>query len=193
MKNRPEDTGRLRIHPRKEKGELLHPRLFDEKETKKAKRKLGIRGYAGQYQQEPAPESGNIFKRHHFHYWLPDTLPDLEYIIGSWDCTFRKSADSDFVVGQTWGVAHPNKYLLGQERRKMSFVDTIAAIREQLRTWPNMRTIVVEAQANGPKIIETLQNEIPQITGWNPQNTSKEARASGGSWAARRYCTAPGR
>ncbi len=49
--------------PRTEKGDLLFPERFGQKEVDIIKVDAGSYDYAGQYQQEPAPAKGGIFKR----------------------------------------------------------------------------------------------------------------------------------
>jgi predicted phage terminase large subunit-like protein len=164
--------------PREDEGELLFPGLLDAEETKKTRRKLGERGYAGQFQQRPAPSEGAVFKEKWFKYWTDETKPKrFDYVFGSWDCTFVRSTDADYVAGQTWGVKGADCYLLGQVRRKLDFAETLEAIKEQQRHWPGMRAVLIEAKANGPAIIEVLRQKIPGLQGVNPQGDSKESRA----------------
>jgi predicted phage terminase large subunit-like protein len=166
--------------PRKEEGELLFPkRLPKEFLDKMRTKELGSRGYAGQFQQQPAPAAGAMVMKDWLEYWEPQSLPKMDFMIGSWDCTFAsKTSDADYVVGQTWGVASKNMYLLDQVRRKMSVPEMLKAIRDQNRLWPHMRAIVVEERAAGKHVMNTLAGEIHGIEGFNPQGQSKEERLS---------------
>ena len=49
--------------------------------------------------------------------------------ITSWDCAFKDTDDSDFVVGQEWGVVGSNRYLLRQIRGRWSFTETLKQMR----------------------------------------------------------------
>lgn len=164
--------------PRKAEGELLFPARLPLESLERRKVAIGSRAFACQFQQTPSPEGGSVFREAWFNYWADETLPEMDFVIGSWDCTFTKSDDSDFVVGQTWGAHGADRYLLDQTRAKMNLTDTLDAIREQARLWPGMRAVVVEVKANGPKVIKTLTHEIPNLAGFDPQNSSKEQRAN---------------
>jgi len=59
----PLTNGKVWQDPRKKEGDLLCSTRFGKKETDRAKRELGSYGYAGQYQQRPAPADGGIFKK----------------------------------------------------------------------------------------------------------------------------------
>lgn len=164
--------------PRTQEGELLFPARLSAKILAQKKRALGSRGYAGQFQQNPGTEGGTLFKEGWLNYWIPGSLPEFEYTITSWDCTFRKTDDSDFVVGQAWGVVGGDRYLLEQYREKAGLTDTLRAIREMARRVSKCRAHVVELKANGRKVIATLQREISALSGYDPQGSSKEERAN---------------
>ena len=52
--------------PRKEEGELLNPKRFNNKSITKLEKVLGIYGTAGQLQQRPSPRGGGLFKVENF-------------------------------------------------------------------------------------------------------------------------------
>jgi predicted phage terminase large subunit-like protein len=174
--------------PRTEPGELLFPKRLHQPFLDEKKVELGSRGYAGQFQQNPAPAAGAIILKKWIEYW--SDLPDLSYTIGSWDCTFgSKTSDADFVVGQTWGVDADGKcYLLDQCRLKMTVPEMIEAIKEQYRIWPGMRAVVVEKKAAGKEVIKTLETEIWGLDPYDPKDQSKEQRlqATAPMWEQRR-------
>lgn len=167
--------------PRTEKGELMFPERQPKEYLDEMLVELTSRGYAGQFQQAPAPAAGAIVLKKWLEYWTPDTLPEMAYTMGSWDCTFgSKTADADYVVGQTWGVAGENVYLLDQVRRKMTLPEMLEAIREQVRLWPGLRAIVVEEKAAGKDVIDTLEREVYGIEPYKPKSTSKQERLIAG-------------
>jgi predicted phage terminase large subunit-like protein len=168
--------------PRTKPGEVLwakwpKPWLAEKREE------LGSYGYAGQYQQRPAPAEGGILKRSWWRYYDPDAaLPHFNQLLQSWDMAFTDTDGSDFVVGQVWGRFGADKYLLWQLRRRLDFTETVRAVRE-LTAWvhqnlPRHRShlILVEDKANGPAVISALRREIPGIVGVSPQG-DKVARA----------------
>ncbi|HYW18495.1 MAG TPA: LAGLIDADG family homing endonuclease, partial [Nodularia sp. (in: cyanobacteria)] len=148
------------VDPRTESGELMFPERFSSEILEQEKKALGSYGYAGQHQQRPAPADGGHFKRSWWKYYkvLPD---DFELIIQSWDCTFKDTNKSDYVVGQVWGKRGGQFYLLDQVRDRMDFPTTIAAIRALSAKYPNSTAKLVEDKANGPAVISSLEREIP--------------------------------
>lgn len=163
--------------PRTEIGELLFSKRLPKEFLDQKKIDLGARGYAGQYQQMPAPATGAMVLKKWIRYWTPADLPEMDYWISSWDCSFgSKTYDADYVVGQVWGVAGSCAYLLDQVRRKMNVPEMIEAMRVMNQLYPNMRAIVVEERAAGKHVMRTLATEIYGIEGFNPEGQSKEER-----------------
>jgi predicted phage terminase large subunit-like protein len=161
--------------PRVEKGALLWPIRFSEEAVQQLKKELGPRGEAAQLQQQPVPLSGSIFEKENVKFWTE--LPEIKTVISSWDCTFKETGSS-YVVGQVWGTtADAESYvLLDQTRKRMSFSDTLSAIRKVCFRYPHCSAHLIEEKANGSAIIDILQNEIPGIFPVLPLG-GKEARA----------------
>jgi hypothetical protein len=67
----------------REKGELIDPRRFGSNEMEERRRDLGSAAFQTQYQQNPQPPEGNIFKLK----WLNivKKVPVLQYVIISSD------------------------------------------------------------------------------------------------------------
>lgn len=185
--------------PRTEAGELLWPERFGRAEIDSLKKSLGSYRAAGQLQQRPAPADGGIFKRHWWRFWqwhgqdlspvtvrLADnslfecpvvTLPDnFEEQLQSWDLAFKDTKTSAFVVGQVWAKKDADKFLLDQTREKLSFPKTIEAIVNLSAKWPKATAKLIEDRANGPAVIQTLQNKLAGLIAIEPDG-SKEARA----------------
>lgn len=174
-------------------GEALWPEYgFDEKWAEETKRSVGSRTWSALYQQRPSPAGGNIFNRHWWKFYVPDeetrirlglskdvaVLPKLwDRQVQSWDCTFKDSQTSDYVVGQLWGKKQANFFLLDQVRDRMNLPETMKAIKHMTEKWPEARAKYVEDKANGPAVIQMLQNEISGLIAVNPEG-GKEARAN---------------
>lgn len=163
--------------PRTSDGELLFTGMLPAHIVETEKKRLGSNGYAGQHQQRPAPEAGAIFLREWWHYYkeAPD-LREFDEIIQSWDCTFKNTDGSDYVVGQVWGRRGAQKWLLDQVRGRMSFTETKKSIKNLSAKWPLARTILIEDKANGPAIIDDLKKDVAGLIPVEPDG-SKEARA----------------
>lgn len=169
--------------PRTKKGELLFPARINAERVAELKEELGEVGYEGQYQQRPAPPGGTIFKVENFNKWIPGELPEFDFLCSSWDFAYKKSHETDYVVGQLWGVKGSLRFLLAQVRRRMDFTECIAAMMEMQRFAKVQfgqvpRFVVVELKANGQRIIDHLIETIPGLIGFNPQGESKTSRAN---------------
>lgn len=85
------------LDPRTEQGELLCPKVFDEKKVKQLELDLGPYGAAGQLQQQPSPEGGGLFQRGWFK--VIDAPPiDAKRWVRGWD-TAASEASGDYTVG----------------------------------------------------------------------------------------------
>jgi predicted phage terminase large subunit-like protein len=90
--------------PRTKEGELLCVHRFGLKETAKYKKEMGSYGYAGQFQQRPAPQEGGIIKADWFQWWKKAQPPELMKILQSWDTAFKEGEQNDYSVCTTWGI-----------------------------------------------------------------------------------------
>jgi predicted phage terminase large subunit-like protein len=164
--------------PRTTDGELLMPSRFPEAVVSRLEKDLGPQAAAAQLQQNPVPDQGNIFQKEWFKRWKQAELPaKWENLIQSWDCAFKGTSSSDYVVGQVWGQSGPNYYLLDCVRKKMGFSETLEAIRALTQRWPEAMVKLVEDKANGPAVVETLSKELSGIVPVNPEG-GKVARAN---------------
>lgn len=133
--------------------------------------------FAAMYQQSPRALGGNVFKEEGIRYYLPKDLPvKFDKMIASWDCTFKDTDGTDFVVGQVWGKAGANSYLLDQVRARMSFTRTLKEVVDLRNKWPQIREVLIEDKANGPAVIDVLKEKVPGIIPIEPDG-SKLARA----------------
>lgn len=177
----------------REIGEPLCPELgFDEEWAKNKKIEVGSRTWASLFQQRPSPAGGNIFNRHWWKFYVPDEatraklglsndvalLPRIwDKQAQSWDCTFKDTKTSDFVVGQVWGKKQANFFLLDQVRDRLNLPETMKAIRHLTEKWPAAKAKWIEDKANGPAVIQMLQDEISGLIAVNPEG-GKEVRAN---------------
>lgn len=176
-------------------GEALCPQLHTLKELLTHKHDMGTFKFTALYQQSPTIEGGNIIKREWIKYYVPDRetmlalgltekdvaiLPrHLDESVQAWDATFKSKANDDYVAGQTWSRRGANAYLrIGWCHKRLSFTQTLDAIRSQSRMYPEATAKLVEDKANGPAIIDTLRREIAGIMSVSPRSDSKEARTA---------------
>jgi len=138
------------------------------------------------YQGRPSPETGEIWlrgwwRRYETPLWTRGAdgtfaLPGYD-VTQSWDCAFRATDASDYVVGQVWAKRGADRYLVYQVWSRLSFTDTIAAIRRVTRLFPQSRRKIIEAKANGDAVIDSPKHELPGIIEALPY-ASKLARAT---------------
>jgi predicted phage terminase large subunit-like protein len=126
-------------------------------------------------QQRPAPTEGNLFKDSWFKYYTRMPIR-FENIWMSWDCAFKDTNDSSFVVGTVWGSIGPDAYLLGMARGKWDFVETVKQIKNTCAAFPYCQQKLIEDKANGSAVLSVLRKEIPGLVPVSPTE-SKESRA----------------
>lgn len=136
----------------------------------------GSRAWNALFQGRPTAVEGNMFKTEWFKYY--DKLPEqIDEYIQSWDCTFKDTQTSDFVVGQVWARKGAFKYLVYQVRKRMDFVATMQEIINVSNMYPQAYIKLIEDKANGTAIITTLRGKLQGIVPVTPKE-SKEARAA---------------
>lgn len=148
----------------REEGDALRPARDDKETTAKMRATVGSRRWASQYQQAPTLEEGNLFKRANWRFWK--TMPALDSfqeIVQSWDLTFKKKEDTDFVAGGIWGVKSAEWTLLDQVRARLSFSGTADAMTAMKAKWPAATRKLVEDKANGSAIEDYLKSKIGGI------------------------------
>lgn len=172
--NYPNETG---FNPKLPLGALV-PDLKSEAFLREAKGTSAEFWWSALYQQSPHPMGGSIFKITGIQFYLPKMLPkSFDLIIDSWDCTFKDTDGSDYVVGQKWGKKGAYCYLLHQIRGQMGFTETARQV-EVLRTWGGLisREVLIEDKANGPAVIDFLKMKVFGLIPIEPDG-SKTARA----------------
>lgn len=167
---------------------LLSPIIRDETPEEALVRWADIRQAVGAYawaalfQQRPSPADGAVFLSDWWQFWRPGDLPEqFDRVLTSWDMAFKGTDTSDYVVGQLWATSGANRYLLKQFRDRLSFTESLAAMRRFISEATDLvpegvHEHLVEDKANGTAVIDVLKTEIPGLIPVNPTN-SKEARA----------------
>ncbi len=171
--NQADETG---YNPDLPEGALV-PGLHSLEKLRETKSLLSEYWWAALYQQNPRALGGNVFKSSGIQYYSEKDLPEkFDKVLASWDCTFKDTDGTDFVVGQVWGKSGPNSYLLNQVRARMSFTKTVSEVVALKEDNPRIREILIEDKANGPAVIDTLKVKVPGIIPIEPDG-SKLARA----------------
>ena len=85
--------------------EPLWPAREDRAQLEAQREVLGSWGFAGQYLQDPIPDTGGMFPRSWWPY-VDAWPPRFDAVIQSWDLAFKAGDGSDYVVGRWpdgWG------------------------------------------------------------------------------------------
>jgi predicted phage terminase large subunit-like protein len=161
-------------------GELLNPAREGPDQVAEHKARLGTLGYAAQFQQQPVPEGGAIFKREYFKLWPVDEdgaadLPNFKRVIQSWDTAIKDTETSSFTVCSTWGEFDRGYFLIDVWRKHVEFPDMIHAMHELAQRW-RPEAILVEDKSSGQSAIQELKrSSLPVIA--VPVDSDKTARA----------------
>lgn len=163
--------------PHRKKGEALHPARYPLADLLQIKRAIGSRDWEALYQQHPVPDGGAMYRAEWVKRWSAATLPQtFDKVIQSWDMAFKGTDSSDFVVGQVWGKAGANFYLLDQIRGRWDFVQTLEMVKLLTKRHPKAWTKLVEEKANGAAVMSQLRSTVGGFVPIVPKE-SKEARA----------------
>ena len=120
----------------------------------------GQRAWTALYQCSPRQEDGNLVKREWWRFYDPDEPIAFGTEMISVDASFKGDDSSDFVSIQVWGKRANDYYLRYCLNKRLNFPDTVEALRTIYRLFPRARYVLIEEAANGPAIIQTLQQEM---------------------------------
>ena len=174
------------VDPRIEPNELLFPKRFPIEVVKRDRAVMGEFGFAGQYQQEPAPRGGGIIERDWWQLWeSPDNAyPPFEYILASVDTAYTEKEENDFSAMSVWGVfAHdptaqaqkiigadgrvmqvertygelaPKVMLIDAWQEKLPIHKLVIKIAETAKHW-KVDKVLIEAKASGMSVDQELR------------------------------------
>lgn len=139
---------------RTEQGELLWPEKIGKTELDKFKIVLGD-GYEGQFQQNPVPAGGNIFKSEWWKSYSELPLKTNRIIISA-DTAFAESATADYSVMVVAAETDDGIYIIDVYRKRVDYPDLkkdLTNIAEKYK--PN--AIIVENKASGQSLIQDLK------------------------------------
>ena len=135
-----------------------------------------------QYQQNPTGEENAIIPREWWNKWEQDKVPQLQYVIQSYDTAFSKRETADYSAITTWGVFYPvegegpNLILLDSKKGRWDFPELKEIALEQYHFW-DPDTVIVEANASGtPLTQEMRQTGIPVVNFTPSKGNDKVSR-----------------
>jgi len=150
-------------------GNACWPEFWKKEELEGVRASLSVSKWNAQWQQNPTSEEGAIIKKEWWNRWEEEEVPQLEYVIQSYDTAFSKKETADYSAITTWGVfypkegATPNLILLDAKKGRWDFPELKVEALEQYRFW-DPETVIVEAKASGmPLTHELRQLGIPVV------------------------------
>lgn len=146
---------------------------YPEHEIERIKKELPTMVFEAQYNQNPAPSEGNIFKMDWFKSFKVEPVNPTR-IVQSWDCGFKTGDDNSYSVGQTWFEFPDNQiYLIDTIRGKWEYPDLKRTMMGYYDRW-KPHHVLVEDKASGQSVIQEIKG-LP-IVAINPKG-KKEERA----------------
>ena len=103
-----------------------------------------------------------------------NAVPNLQYVIQSYDTAFSKRETADFSAITTWGVFYPeeeggqpNLILLDSKKGRWDFPELKDLALEQYKYW-DPETVIVEAKASGLPLTHELRNMGIPVVNFTP-------------------------
>jgi len=199
---RPIPTTRLGFRdPRKKAGELLWPKMFPPRAVAQLAMTLGTYRAAGQLQQRPSPEGGGILQVEQIKLWPRDQpLPDVFFVLQSYDTAFTATTSNDPTACTVWGVGElPRRKRDSAIQRFAILLDgwtehmEYPALREKvIDDWgaryggvkndplhPSRKAdvVLVEEKGSGISLMQDMRAAAVPVHGYNPGRADKVARA----------------
>ena len=150
-------------------GKACWPEYWKQEELEGVRASLSVSKWNAQWQQNPTSKEGAIIKKEWWQRWEEDEVPQLEYIIQSYDTAFSRKETADYSAITTWGVFYPkqdgpaNLILLDSKKGRWDFPELKTKALEQYNFW-EPETVIVEAKASGTPLTQELrQLGIPVV------------------------------
>jgi len=143
-------------------GEPLWPEFWKKDELLKVKASLSVSKWNAQWQQDPTSEETAVIKREWWREWKHDDIPNLDYVIQSYDTAYSKKETADYSAITTWGVFQPYSngdehiILLDAKRGRWNFPELKQIALEENEYWePDL--MLIEAKASGTPLADEMR------------------------------------
>jgi hypothetical protein len=113
-------------------GAALWPERFELDALERIRSAIGGASWLAMYQQRPAPEAGNVFKRQWWRSYADQ--PPYRRAVFSIDSAFKAKETSDYSVVQVWLENPEGFYLAHVWRERGSFL----SCRRRSWSWPGI-------------------------------------------------------
>ena len=137
--------------------------------------KINSSVFLSQYQQQPAPTTGGMFKIDWFRRYA--SAPMGGRVVQSWDTAVKDNQLNDFSVCTTWLISESKYYLIDTLVEKLKYPELKKQVIYQSKLH-NPDTILIEDKASGQSLIQDLRSQTTlPIIAITPKH-SKVVRAS---------------
>jgi len=143
-------------------GEPLWPEFWKKDELLKVKASLSIGKWNAQWQQNPTSEATAMVKREWWKVWEEDSIPDLDYVIQSYDTAYSKKETADYSAVTTWGVFQPHAngdqhlILMDAKKGRWNFPELKQIALEEHDYW-EPELMLIEAKASGTPLADEMR------------------------------------
>ena len=162
----------------------IWPEFWSKEDLLAVKGSLTVGKWEAQWQQNPTSEVSAILKRDWWRKWEKPHIPDLIYLMQSYDTAFTKKESADYSAITTWGVFYPhedsapNIMLVDAKKGRWEFPELRRIAMEEFRYWdPEM--VLIEAKASGMPLTQELRNMGIPVTNYTPsRGNDKHSRVN---------------
>jgi predicted phage terminase large subunit-like protein len=154
-------------------GNPVWPEYWSVEDMESIKASIPISKWNAQYQQNPTGDETSILKREWWNVWEREVVPQLEYVIQSYDTAFSKNERADYSAITTWGVFYPeeggppNLILLDSQKGRWDFPELKGVAYDQYQFW-EPETVIIEAKASGTPLTHELRNMGIPVVNFTP-------------------------
>jgi predicted phage terminase large subunit-like protein len=154
-------------------GKPIWPEFWNQKDLLAVKGSLSVGKWEAQWQQNPTSDVSAIIKRDWWKKWEPKALPNLHYVMQSYDTAFSKDSQSDYSAITTWGVFYENEggpahlILCDARRGRWDFPELRRIALDEYKYW-DPECVLIEAKASGMPLTQELRQMGIPVTNYSP-------------------------
>ena len=164
--------------------EPVWPQYWTIEELEKVQASLPAGKWNAQWMQNPVAEQGALIKRDWWNMYQGKEVPQLSYVLQSYDTAFSKKETADFSAITTWGLFYPyedslpNIILLDAVKDRFDFPELRRQALQQYHHWkPDM--VVIEAKASGQPLIDEFRKLYIPVFAFTPsKGNDKHSRVN---------------
>jgi hypothetical protein len=166
-----------------ESGEPCWPEYWSLEDLTAVKASIPTSKWNAQYQQNPTGEENAIIPREQWKRWDKAVVPQLEFVIQSYDTAFSKRETADYSAITTWGVFYPdedgipNLILLDSKKGRWDFPELKQVAFEQYGYW-DPDTVIIEAKASGMPLTQELRQTGIPVVNFTPSKGGVRGRVN---------------